>query len=285
MEIVNKDFIRYKKIQPIASIINQRAKKPINVDIINSKEISEEERKDYTYGKNYESKSGVLIPDMKKYKKDIQDRFIMSLFGASGSGKSYLAYKIAKQFLKRNPSYRVVLISTQTNDHKFDKLNPIKINCIDPEMIKTNFTGDDRIRFTDDKGVSEFKNCLIIIDDIEVMNIPDKQKNDVLKNIYNDIIMPVLFVGRHQNCSLIFCKHDSNAVSPMTRQILQESEYIALFLRSGALHKAKYIGKNYFGWDKHQIALLDKNKGRDRYIIQHNRFPYYMLFEHELILL
>lgn len=287
MQIVNRDFTKYKKLTPIFSVLNEKKGKDKIYDVISTinrdggKILSDDEINDYCLGKNVRVKDGLVLPDIKRFSRktgEHGDRVVFYISGTSNSGKTYQCAKLAQRYNLKNPKNEIFWISPMCDNKDINKLSPHKINCIQEDKVMFNFFGEDRIRILNDDGTSDFDNSLVIVDDLEGIQIKDmKLKDKVIQSIYNNIINPILSIGRHHNISLILVKHLSNA-GHLTREILNECDWIILFPYRLSEAQWDYFSNKYFHFDK-----KNRTKYKDASVLYyHNNSPTAVLANGEI---
>jgi hypothetical protein len=87
------------------------------------------------------------------------------------------------------PKRNIYVISSIAEDKSIDTLKPKRINVMNSKFMFDKFAAED------------FKNSLVIADDVDVF--PTKIKKKVLSIIYS-----ILQIGRHYNVSLCFTTHN-----------------------------------------------------------------------------
>lgn len=197
------------------------------------------------------------IPDIET------ERQIGFITGASGSGKSTYIKKYVMQYkkaFKKNPIY---LFSALKEDESLDEVKPSRIK-IDDDLVSNPI------------DIEEFKDSLIIFDDIDV--IRDKKQRGA---VY-DILSQVLEVGRHHNISCWVSNHLPTAGKD-TRRILNEAHFIVYFPHSGSARQLNYLLQDYIGLDKKDIKKLKNSKSRWATIFKN--YPMIAMTEKEIFVI
>lgn len=287
--IFNNDFSRYKGVSPVLSVINKGGKKDKVFDFISTSDVTEKEIDNYSLGRQLHLSKGNFYPYFRRFDNSMVGQhgymFCCLLIGEHGSGKTTLCSKLAKIWRKQNKRSggSIVLISTQ-NDECMNKLNPIRINCTHPDKVAENFLNEETIvRFVNpETDESEFKNCLLIVDDLEgIQANSDKEKKKILGSIYNNIIHPCLYTGRHHNCSIILIRHNLNLSKPEERAILNEADFLGLFPFKSAPQRIRYLLERYCCLPKNYVDSVMRLNSR--YILHHNRYPSVTIAEHDVL--
>lgn len=120
------------------------------------------------------------------------------------------------------------------------------------------------------------KDSLVIFDDVDT--IKDKKILDSLEHLQNSI----LELGRHENIYCINSRHQLLNYKA-TRCLLNESQIIVFFTKSGAAHVIKQMLNKYCGLDKEQIDKIFRLDSR--WVALHKCYPMYIVSEHNLYLL
>lgn len=170
------------------------------------------------------------------------ERQIMYITGASGSGKSTYIKNYCKEYKKMFKDNEIYLFSALKDDESLDELKPKRLK-IDDSLIQDPLLVDD------------FKNSMVIFDDIDVISHKG-QRNEV----YN-ILNQILEVGRHFHISCCISNHLPTAGKD-TRRVLNEAHSIVYFPHSGSLKSLKYLLIEYVGLDKETMKKIKNSKSR-----------------------
>lgn len=230
----------------IASIINK-------IDPKKNKDIYNENDKNNI--KNYLEE---IILDSDEYIQQIPDkkieRSVLYITGASGSGKSYYTREYIKQYRITFPKNGIYLFSSLNEDATLDKLTYIKRVNLDDGFLSTPFT------------IEDFKNSLIIYDDIDVISYkPMKRK------LY-EIMDMILQTGRHSRTSFIFTSHQANKGND-TKMILNECHSITIFPNNMGKRTSQYLLEGMFGFDRDDIKKIRKIGTKSRWVSILKTFP------------
>ena len=190
------------------------------------------------------------------------ERIVLYVVGASGSGKSYWTTQFVKQYKTTNKNKKVYLISPILDDKNINSLKPARLNPESQAFVE------------DPPEVEDFKNSLLICDDIEAYS----NKKTVLRNM--NLINSILTTGRHFNISLLFLVHNATQGN-MTKLLLLESQGLILFPSNMTGKSSKYLLDTYLGLDKEQIKKIKKMKSRAITIMK--TYPMILVAENEII--
>jgi len=193
-----------------------------------------------------------------------QERQILYITGASGSGKSYYTQLYCSEYKKLYPKNEIYLFSSINEDSSIDKIKGLQRFILDDAFLKEEITAED------------FKNSMVIFDDTDVIS------NKALKFKINSILNILLETGRHFNASVIYTSHIATAGID-TKRILNEAHSITIFPSSLGGRSLKYLLDNYLGFDKEQIKKVKKLDSRWTTICK--TFPMVILSEKEAYLL
>lgn len=193
-----------------------------------------------------------------------QERQILYITGASGSGKSYYTQLYCSEYKKLYPKNEIYLFSSINEDSSIDKIKGLQRFILDDAFLKEEITAED------------FKNSMVIFDDTDVIS------NKALKFKINSILNILLETGRHYNASVIYTSHIATAGID-TKRILNEAHSITIFPSSLGGRSLKYLLDNYLGFDKEQIKKVKKLDSRWTTICK--TFPMVILSEKEAYLL
>lgn len=193
-----------------------------------------------------------------------QERQILYITGASGSGKSYYTQLYCNEYKKLYPKNEIFLFSSINEDSSIDKIKGLQRFILDDSFIRENI------------GAEDFKDSMVIFDDTDVIS------NKMLKNKINSILNMLLETGRHFNTSVIYTSHIATAGID-TKRILNEAHSITIFPSSLGGRSLKYLLDNYLGFDKEQIKKVKRLESRWTTICK--TYPMVVLSEKEAYLL
>lgn len=193
-----------------------------------------------------------------------QNRFISYIVGASGSGKSFYASKLAEEYRILYPKNPIYLLSYLTDDSSIDRVKGIKRIQLNDDFLEETIECDD------------LKNSLTIWDDVDC--ITDKKMKLKLK----ELLTKILNTGRHTYTSLIYLSHIAcNGVE--TKGILNEAHSITFFNATLGGRTKSYLLNQYLGLNKKQIEAIDDVLGRAITILK--SYPMVMIAEKEIQLI
>lgn len=211
------------------------------------------------------SNTELYVPDgfITPYMNPKSSRYFIA--GSTGSGKSTFAANLIKQYKRQFPTNRVILFSRIIDDPVLVKIRGIKRVLLDESFIEDP-----------PDAVKEFKDSLVIFDDIDTLK--PKQLKDAVLHIREDILQ----VCRKYNTTLISTEHQLMNYK-QTRNLINDSEFITFFPKSGSHYHIMRFLKVYAGLNKKEIEkVLSLNS---RAITLHKAFPQYILSDHNVYLL
>lgn len=186
--------------------------------------------------------------------------------GPSGSGKSTYVSKYAKNYNSEFPNNDIFVFSRVDRDPTLDRIRKMKRILIDDELL------------TDPLQASDFKDCLIIFDDIDT--IPNKEIKKAIVKLREDI----LETGRHSNIYVAITNH-MIANYQETRKLLNESHQITVFPKSGGKEQIKKVFNYYIGLEKKKIDTILNDSTESRWITLCKHAPMYILTEKSIFLI
>jgi energy-coupling factor transporter ATP-binding protein EcfA2 len=169
-------------------------------------------------------------------------REILYITGPSGSGKSTYTLNYLKQYKKKFKKNEIWLFSALTEDETIDKAKPKRI-IIDDRLVTEPLT------------IEEFKDSLVIFDDIDVI------KNKEQRAAVYDLLNSILETGRHFNISCIITNHLPTAGKD-TRRVINECHSITYFPQAGSAGQMKRLLQDYIGLDRDTIKRIRKQNTR-----------------------
>lgn len=285
--LVTREYSKEHKCKPILSILRTGGEiyEDNIYDIVNKEGIDED---DPGYiGTEFEISDGnfAILPTPYKPNKSLRPneddpdgkRDVFYLTGGSGCGKSYQSSQYAFNYRKQYPNNNIILISHQppTNPND-DKMSLRNLGCIffdlrNPKVCENNFIGANKLT------LGELADSLVIFDDYE--NIRDKA---VYKGVFN-LILDILFTGRHYRCSTMLIRHTRTSYSETT-QILTETPWICLFPGGITAESIEYFANRYCGINKNQMKEILKycHKNGERYMYCHCNYPIMIVTDHSI---
>jgi len=190
-----------------------------------------------------------------------QNRFISYIVGASGSGKSYYASKLATEYRALYPKNPIYLLSYLSDDSSIDRVKGIKRIPLNDDFLAETIECDD------------LKNSLTIWDDVDC--ITDKAMKLKLK----ELLTKILNTGRHTHTSLIYLSHIAcNGVE--TKGLLNEAHSITFFNATLGGRTKTYLLNQYLGLSKSEIEAINEVEGRAITIVK--TYPMIMISEKEI---
>lgn len=194
-----------------------------------------------------------LIPNPDPRKRDVY-----YIAGASGSGKSHIARGIAEGYRRLFPKREVYLVSKLNEDDTLDNMKGGK-----PHRINIQTLVDDP------PDIEEFRDCLVIIDDVDAL---DKPLLKAVMTLANDIAI----TGRHTCTSLLWLSHYLTNYSS-TRLLLNEATVYVVYPQTTSRHALKYLLETHAGLDQELIKKLRK---MGRWVAIHKNCPPYIISSH-----
>jgi len=214
---------------------------------------------------------------------NLQNRQIIYVAGASGSGKSYFTAHFIRDFLAldKNKSKKVYIFSRLAEDKVFDniikseekRVASSKSEDVPPVRVHRVTINESLITDPIDIQNEVEKGSLLVFDDTETLT------GKVAKAVYA-LIDDVLQCGRHFNLSMVITSHLINGNNRnFTRMVHNESHFTVLFPYGLSRKHINYYAENYLGISKAQIAMFYK-LGRSVVISKH--YPQYILSDAQI---
>lgn len=283
--IVTREYTKEHKIKPILSILKSEGKEYEDCiyDIIGKDDV---DINDPGYiGEYFDIRDGnfTILPTPYNPKENIGcrddpegKRDVYYLTGGSGCGKTYQSARYSQNYRKMYPNNNIILISHQPPTEKTDPMSLQNLDCIffdlrNPKVCENNFVGPNKLK------LQELADSLVIFDDYE--NIRDKA---VYKGVFN-LILDILFTGRHYRCSTMLIRHTRTSVSETT-QILTETPWICMFPGGITAESIEYFSNRYCGISKPKMReiLHYCHKNNERYMYCHCNYPIMVVTDHSI---
>lgn len=264
-DVLGEDFVRkFKKKMTVEEInkIKRALQKNERPDDNNLDNVYNECRKEYDNKimKEFTIHDEGVIRPLPNYSKPERSY----IAGPSDSGKSYYTRKYIEQMKKVYPKRDVFLLSDVEVDPEIDKIKPIRI------PLNEDYLEDNKI------SPDTLANSIVIFDDID--SISDKKVKEKVDKLKDSLLKR----GRHEDISVIITNHQLTDYK-RTREILNESNLITFFPKSGSSNGIKYMLKTYVGMDTKQIKRVFELPST--WVTVYKRYPMYLMHEKGLYLL
>jgi hypothetical protein len=229
------------------------------------KELSTKERLEYhiKHGCTQKGKEMLYFPTLqtkgeKIQKLPLQSREIIFATGPPGCGKSYWVNEYVKAYTKLYDG-KVYLVTTHEQDEtlKKDMKKYISIAVTDA-LLKDPFE------------LQDFKNSLVIFDDIETSKYPKATK--YILNLMDDIAKN----GRHQNINMIYVNQECRAGN-ITKKILTMMTGLVIFPQTGETYQLTRLLHDYCGFSKIRINKVLSLPSR--WVYYSRVHPQYIIYE------
>lgn len=187
---------------------------------------------------------------------------IIFVSGPPGSGKSHYTNDFSKAF-KKLYGARIILFTRNTEDETLDEELYEKV-LIDDIDINKKFDPE------------EFRDCLVIFDDIE-----SSTKPKVTKYMYQ-LLSDLAKNGRHVNCTVIYTNQEA-MLGIRTKTILRICSDFVIFPKFASKHEVPQVLRKYFGMNQNQIDyVLNVNS---RWACIRKIAPQYVIHQHGIYII
>ena len=199
-------------------------------------------------------------------------RLVISLFGMSGSGKTYMLNSILERMIDTMGSKlnKILFFGKKLIEHEKSISDKVKLSKkfnqvkLDESIIEMPFD----LKCPDDK--KELSNSITLFDDVNTLSSRDR-KSKMIRNNVTEIRDDILEVGRYLHCHCLITEHLS-CTGQQNRAILNESTHYVLFVNNG-YGAYERLFKVYLGLTTKQIKDLKKIASDSRYIIIRKAIP------------
>lgn len=201
-----------------------------------------------------------------------------NLSGSRGSGKSYITKQFCKNYHSLYPNNKIIIISPVTSDKNFKGSGFYRINLEDDDSVY-------------DLKIDDFKDSLVVFDDLEGLEQIDPDKYKFLHNLQDNLLLIGRHVGEEDNKNALRNDHAPTLIVithtmcnyKKTKTVLNESSDSIFFPCSSGKYNINRLLKNYVGLDNKQIKyILDLPS---RWVCVHRNFPMYVVSEREIFFL
>ena len=189
-----------------------------------------------------------------------EKRQIFYIAGASGSGKSHIAKRLAEQYQKLYPKRDVYLVSKLKEDATLDSMEqrPIRLNI--EKLVETPL-----------KDLEPLRESMVIMDDFDTL---EGKEGKAVQQLIDDIAI----MGRHTVTTLLVLSHHLSNFKK-TRLILTESTNFVLYPQSTGNHALLYFLKTYVGMGPKEVQAIKKSGSR--WLMIHKNYPIFYVSETE----
>jgi len=193
----------------------------------------------------------------------VNDRFVLYCCGQSGSGKSVYISKVVTEYHKLYPKNEVFIISPAIEDKAFDGIKFIQKIKLDYEFLND-----------DDISIQDFKNSLVIFDDIEGLS-------ELMNKRVTEILNHCLTTGRKLGISICVVNHLPTD-HKKTSLFLLEATHVCFFPDFLNEKSLKYLLKEYLVLTNETIKAVMKWETRPVLFIRGN--PKLLVGDHNALI-
>jgi len=182
--------------------------------------------------------------------------------GASGSGKTTYIARYLEEYKRMFPKNKIYIFSKLHDDEVLDKLKPIRI-IINDQLIENPIE------------VEELENSCVVFDDIDTL---EKDLMEAVTKLRDDL----LEIGRHNNIYMCNVSHLLMNYKN-TRRLLNETQTVTFFPKSGSSYHINRFLKVYAGLSKEDINRILHLPSR--WVTINKTYPNYILYSQGAYLL
>jgi hypothetical protein len=162
----------------------------------------------------------------------------LCIFGPAGAGKSTFAANYIKEYNKKYKKNKIYVVSPSgIDDPAYKDLKNVQFLKIDDSLL------------TDPIDVTEFKDCLILFDDSEMLS-NKKDINKAVELFRNQCLEN----GRKLNVSVIVINHVAQN-GAQTKKVLNECDNVIVFPKSN-FSAVSRLCKAYYGFGPQELEYL-----------------------------
>jgi hypothetical protein len=205
-------------------------------------------------------------------------RQVIYIAGAQDSGKSYRVMQYIHFWRKLFPERKIVMISRLDHDETFSR-SP------HGDMEKCMIRMKPALSWLTQRfDLADFKDCLVVFDDIVSSNWDNTEtnpkkcvaNNKLIQAYIRDLCIDMVQNGRHHNTHVIITNHDLYDNQNTTKLLKDATDFI-IFPSTTGSHHLNYFLRNYVGLLKKQIQKILAI--RSRWILIHKNSPKYIMFD------
>ena len=262
-EILPKTFYtKLRDITPSNMILLKRAIRRNDISILPENSATKEAFKHANEILQENTQKSIKINTGKIQPIPPNKHWAMSVYGASGCGKSTFVGKFMTEFKRMHKTKPIYVFSSITDDPAFKKAKPTYIK-LDDTIMEDPFM------------VSEFANSLCVFDDLE--SLP----NHLFKAL-NKFRDQCLEIGRHSKINTISINHVIQG-GHLTKRLQNESNITVIYPRTNfsAIEK---LAKGQYGFTKNEIQKIKDMSKVSRWVLISRDYPTYIMSENEIML-
>lgn len=199
---------------------------------------------------------------------DPKGRDVIMVGGKSGSGKSHIARNFAIRYKELYPKRKIFLISYLEEDQTIDTVEKIF------KRIDASKFDDDDVEY----GIKDFKECLVIIDDVEGY----ERTNKKIFNGIQSVVDMIATMGRHTASSIVVSSHLLTDYK-RTRLFLGEAQQFVTFMHGASRKQIFGLLGGYAGLDDSEIEEM--RSINSRWVCVRTQFPVVAIHEKGALLL
>lgn len=182
--------------------------------------------------------------------------FVEYVCARRGAGKSYYVNDLIKNMNKTiDEKLRFIFISRLSNDESI-VLPKNALRLTPKEVIPPDYEEEDEEEEGDNSCLADFKNSIMIFDDIFDSKLTDKMRKKL-----HAFIIDILENSRHFNIQVIMTSHMISNYRK-TREMLNELSNIVVFPQFSNAHQIEWTLKEYFGIGKKLMKKLMTTNSR-----------------------
>lgn len=231
------------------------------------KKIQEKRIKD-RLGKEFILNDGMLepVPDIEK------ERDVLYVSGPSGAGKSTFIATYLKNYCDIFPDNDIYMFSCVDSDPAFEMFESNGPKKYRDKLIRIVLNSEYLEDIRQGEGITEhdLANSAVIFDDIDVMS--DKTLKENIINLRSKC----LEIGRHFNITTCCTTHQLCNYNK-TKILIQESNKVVVFPRSGSTYHISRFLREYCGMKKNEIDKFINLPSR--WVMIHKSYPQYILYK------
>ena len=186
--------------------------------------------------------------------------YCLSVFGASGCGKSTFVGKWMLEYKKKYKDRPIYVFSSITDDEAFKK-------------AKVTYIKLDNSILSDPFMVSEFNNGLVVFDDLESLS------NELFQAV-NKFRDQMIETCRHHGTQVISINH-LIAGGHQTKRLHSEATHTVLYPRTNVAAISKYC-KAQYGMSNDEIKDLVAMGKSSRWVLISRDYPSYVISENQV---
>jgi len=202
----------------------------------------------------------------------VDKRTTVYITGPSGTGKTYFACQFLRRYKEAFPDRPIYIFTNAVDDPTIKECSNFSPHLINLRETITNEKGKEKYKLLEQPlAPDDFEDCAVLFDDIQYIEHKELRKN--LLTLHDAL----LGCGRKKNVTVVIT---SQTVTDYlrTRLILNESEWVVIYPKSGLTRGLDYFFRSYLGIKEKSEIMKRILHAPSRWVCLHTRNPQFAFY-------